>query len=241
MSKKFFLLTFSFIATCLLLSVVFLFTSQRRDNAWTPYRAKDFDVEITALKRMDFGETFKMREQNRQQIKSDSEAESTKVRALEKFPKKVTLIEDQRVINRVRERVQPALDLYQRSEFKVYVYYSDDLSAFTIHGVGMYIPSKMAAEFSREKLLGIVAHELAHELYFTEGVLARRRGDYEALRNIELFCDVLAIKALAELNVEKEVWLEALEDLRISDPNLKGKGFDTHPSYDKRREMVEKS
>lgn len=66
---------------------------------------------------------------------------------------------------------------------------------------------------NQEEFAALVAHEIGHEYVWTSYQLAVRRGDYGAIRELELRCDGLAVLTLRRLGVNPERLVRAVEML----------------------------
>ena len=107
----------------------------------------------------------------------------------------------------------PVLESYDRSgviEIKVI---RDKETTF----IGLYercaliITEKALDLLSREELQAVVAHELAHELFWDEYRLAREGGQDDKVQEIDLRCDGMAIFTLARLGLDPRQLVSAVQ------------------------------
>lgn len=63
---------------------------------------------------------------------------------------------------------------------------------------------------STAELQAVVAHELGHEYFWGELMLARRQKNYDRMREIELRCDGIAVIALERLGLDAKSLISAL-------------------------------
>jgi hypothetical protein len=90
---------------------------------------------------------------------------------------------------------------------------------------------------SEAELRGIVAHELAHEYLWKERDRAREEKDESSLREIELFCDVVAATTLKSIGDDPSCYgrvLERMTFIGITAGSATRSETGTHPSLDAR-------
>lgn len=75
------------------------------------------------------------------------------------------------------------------------------------------VSSPALALVNKEEFAALVAHEIGHEYVWTEYQLAVRRGDFAAIRELELRCDGIAVLTLRRLRVNPERLVRAVEML----------------------------
>ncbi len=125
----------------------------------------------------------------------------------------------------------PILESYDRSgviEIKVI---GDKETVFT----GLYersaliITEKALDLVSKEELQAVVAHELAHELFWDEYRLAREAGQDEKVQEIDLRCDGLGIFTLSRLGLEPAKLISALHKMARYDRDTWGANYYAAP------------
>ena len=97
--------------------------------------------------------------------------------------------------------------------------------------IGLYersaliITEKTLDLLSKEELQAVVAHELAHELFWDEYRLAREGGQDDKVQEIDLRCDGLAVFVLARLGLEPTRLISALHKTARYDRDTWGANY----------------
>jgi hypothetical protein len=161
-------------------------------------------------------------------------------------------IDDQEIINAVREILDPVLSLYGRSRvYDIIVVNSPTPIMMSDSGVVLVVSTGMIEEAtSDDELLGYAAHEVGHEYFVYYSVESRQllqtilqRGNEPALRRklteilslIELQCDAFAARTLAAL---KRNPLEFIAGLERTTRDYPGYGVGNHPTDSVRRKII---
>jgi hypothetical protein len=88
------------------------------------------------------------------------------------------------------------------------------------------------------ELQAVVAHELGHEYFWSELMEARRQKKHEAMREIELRCDGIAVVALFRLGLDPEKLVSALARIRIFNARIILIDPLYHPQPDGRSQLI---
>ena len=87
------------------------------------------------------------------------------------------------------------------------------------------------------QLQAVVAHEIGHEYVWEEYEDAEKRKDWSRIRELELFCDAVALQTLVRLGAAPSALVDALRMMEVSDLR-NGLTLDTtrntHPSVSER-------
>jgi predicted Zn-dependent protease len=67
------------------------------------------------------------------------------------------------------------------------------------------------------QLQAVVAHEIGHEYVWEEYDEAKKRKDWSRIRELELFCDGVAISTLVRIGVSPSALIDALRMMEASD------------------------
>jgi peptidase M48-like protein len=149
----------------------------------------------------------------------------------------LTVISGERV-ERLKAALQPVLAYHDRDgKLPVYVLRSEQPKAMLVDRAALIITTKLMLITSEAELRGIVAHELAHEYIWEERARAFDEKDESLLREIELFCDVVAAITLKEIGDDPACYAEALKRMTYvgaTAGNLTRSQTKTHPSLDAR-------
>jgi len=121
-----------------------------------------------------------------------------------------------RLLRRVERVIRPVLELHHHTdEIELFLFQDHFPSAMVWLGCVLVISDALADHLSDDELAGIVAHEMGHAYFMIETIKARKHGDGEAMRIVELKCDAVAMLTLKLLGRDAADYLRAL--LRITD------------------------
>ncbi len=89
-------------------------------------------------------------------------------------------------------------------------------------------------------LAGIVAHELAHEYVALQMLSAIRTGDLSKIRELELFCDAVAVVVLLDLGLDPAHYSRALQRIARHSQAAAAlnDGSRTHPAIELRLQVI---
>jgi hypothetical protein len=132
-----------------------------------------------------------------------------------------TRINDQREIFRVQTRVRAVLALHQRAqtiEFIIFRY--EQPVILTKPGVVIAISTRFLDLVGGDDaaLSGAVSHEIAHQYVALEIYGALQRGDMARLRELELFCDAIAVASLIALGMDPARYSQLLKKVMSFSP-----------------------
>ena len=119
----------------------------------------------------------------------------------------------------------------------VYVVRSEQPKAYVVMRTALIITTKLTLITDEAELRGIVAHELAHEYLGEEREQASKSGDEGRLREIELFCDAVAVVTLNEIGDDPASYALALKRMTyigITAGSATRSETKSHPSLDDR-------
>jgi hypothetical protein len=125
----------------------------------------------------------------------------------------------------------PILEFHGRSGITEPKVISDNETIF----IGLYercaliITQKALDLLSKEEMEAVVAHELAHELYWDEYRLARESKRDDKAQEIELRCDGIAILTLVRLGLDPAQIVSALRKIAHYDKDTLGANHYTAP------------
>jgi hypothetical protein len=152
----------------------------------------------------------------------------------------LTVISGERV-ERLKAALQGVLTYHERDgKLPIYVVRSEHPKAFVVMRAALIITTKLILITNEAELRGIVAHELAHEYLGEEREQASKAGDEGRLREIELFCDVVAALTLSEIGDDPACYALALKRLTyigITAGSATRSETKTHPSLDVRLKL----
>ena len=96
----------------------------------------------------------------------------------------------------------------------------------------------MRADNSIALIWALVAHEIGHEYIWEEYEEARKRNDWHRVRELELFCDGVALQTLIKLGAASASLIDAL---RIMTASNERNGFVSDPTRDSHPSLVERA
>lgn len=143
----------------------------------------------------------------------------------------------------LRPRVEPALKLHRRSaviELKVFEHQYPVI--LTKPGAIIAVSLRLLELVGGDDgaLIGIISHELAHEYVAMSFYEASRLRQHARLRELELFCDAVAVASLVALNVDPARYAKILQKVVSSSPEsmLLNDGSAAMPSLDARLKLI---
>lgn len=151
----------------------------------------------------------------------------------------LTTVANQRV-EQLKAVLKPVMDYHERGQIPVHVLWSEKPKAYFVDRAVLFITSRLLHKASDEDIRGIVAHELAHEYVWDEGVKASKEKDGMLMREIELFCDAVAAFTLKETGGDPASYLRTLERLTLISIQAglsRGREEETHPSLEARKKL----
>ena len=144
-------------------------------------------------------------------------------------------------MRRVESIIRPVLELHGRGDdIELFLYQDKFPQAMVRRGCVLAISDALAARLHDDELAGIVAHEMGHAYFMIETGNARKRGDRQATRIVELKCDAAAMLSLKLLGHDPADHLRGL--LRANDLTRMN-GYNTldkdHPSIEERTRFAQ--
>lgn len=115
---------------------------------------------------------------------------------------------------RVERVAKPVLQLHNREDrVELFLYRREIPIAMVWRGCALAISDSLASSLSDEELAGIVAHELAHAYFMDETIAAKRSGDKQGMRVVELKCDAVAMLTLKLMGSDPAKYASGLQRL----------------------------
>jgi len=141
-------------------------------------------------------------------------------------------------VERLKAALQPVLAYHQRDgKLPIIVVRSEQPKAYLVARAAIIITTQLMLITGEAELRGIIAHELAHEYLWEERERAFKENDESRLREIELFCDAVAVMTLKEIGDDPAHYARALERLTyigITAGNATRHESKTHPTLEAR-------
>ena len=138
--------------------------------------------------------------------------------------------------------LEPILRLQKRQgvyEFPIY----DDRKAFVgLHfGAAVLISVSALNLLDPEELQALVAHEIGHEYLWAQYQAAEEQKDSRRLKELELFCDGVAILTLRRVGVDPNYLVSGLEKVVLFNRTVVGQSDNdsAYPSMDERKKFVQ--
>src|SRR5581483_9470988 len=132
-----------------------------------------------------------------------------------------TGVRDPALLQKLRQKIRPALALHRRIQVvDLYVFRYPYPVAMNKPGAFVALSTTMLDLIGDDEssLLGTVAHELAHEYVASEHFEALQKHDLAKMRELELFCDVVATATLVALGLDPAHYASLLERAVNSSP-----------------------
>lgn len=143
-----------------------------------------------------------------------------------------------RRVDRLHDILQPVLRYHQRDgKLAIFLIGSEQPRAYVVARAALVITTKLMLITSEAEMRGIVAHELAHEYLIDDREQAIKEKNGSLMREIELFCDVVAAITLKEIGDDPTQYGQALRrmtSIGIISGSATRHESETHPSLDAR-------
>ena len=102
----------------------------------------------------------------------------------------------------------------------------------------LLISEKALYLLAADELQAAVAHEMAHEYFWGEYQDARKRKQYEVVREIELLCDGIAVITLDRLGLDPADLVSGVEKIHSLNRRIVNLDRLSHPSFDERFKFI---
>ena len=144
---------------------------------------------------------------------------------------------------RLYARVETTLKLYKRHGIVDLVIFRDSRPiVYSKPGVVLVISTEVLKIVGSDDaaLSGVVAHELAHEYVAMQMLSAIRAGDLSKIRELELFCDAVAVVVLLDLGLDPAHYGKALKRIATHSQAAAAlnDGSDSHPAIAARLKII---
>ena len=102
------------------------------------------------------------------------------------------------------DKLQPVLDYHERSSIQVKILRLGLAWVGFLEGAAVVISEEAIDLLSAEELQAVIAHELGHEYFAADYDLARKNGQYDIVKEVELRCDAVSIITMKSLGLEPD-------------------------------------
>jgi hypothetical protein len=171
--------------------------------------------------------------------------ESDRKKLLEDLPfvTAANRITERKQLEHLGARLQNALKLHGRAGIVELIVFNDPRPiVFNKPGVVVALSTEVLKIVGGDDaaLVGVVAHELAHEYVAMPMLYALRAGDNERIRELELFCDAVAVVTLLSLQMNPTSYSEALDRIcrHSQAAAYLNDGSGSHPSLGVRLKLI---
>ena len=106
-------------------------------------------------------------------------------------------ISEGQLLRRVESIIRPVIELHHHTDkIELFLYRDEFARAMVWLGCVLVISDALADRLHDDELAGIVAHEMGHAYFMIETIKARKLGDHQAMKIVELECDAVAMLTL---------------------------------------------
>ena len=152
-------------------------------------------------------------------------------------------IRDQYQLEHLRARALPVLKFYQRDGIVELIVFKDARPiVYSKPGVMIAISTEVLKIVGSDDaaLAGIIAHESAHEYVAMQFLNAVEAHDLEKLRELELFCDAVAVVVLLDLGLDPSHFAQIVKrTANYSTPAaILNNGSNSHPAVGARLRLI---
>ena len=144
-------------------------------------------------------------------------------------------------VEKIRAKLLPVLQLFKRENYtEIAVFDASRPFVATYKEFVLILSSGTIQTLTDEQLRGVIAHELAHEVFMKEFESAMKSNDFTTMQSVEIKCDILAAQVSLILNENPLSVVCGVEALRkwLVDSNIEVKAHDSHPEPDVRRKAI---
>src|SRR5262245_16447009 len=179
-------------------------------------------------------------------MRPEAVSESDKKTLLENLPlvTATNRVSDRKQLEHLVARLQGTLKLHDRAGIVEIIVFNDRRPIiYNKPGVVIVLSSEVLKIVGDDDaaLVGVVAHELAHEYVAMPMLHALRAGDNVKIRELELFCDAVAVVTILSLQMNPNPYSKALERIckHSQAAASLNDGSSTHPSVDARLKLID--
>src|SRR5579884_4354225 len=116
------------------------------------------------------------------------------------------------------QSVLPVVNLYGRGEDYLFKVVESPQARVAIHARFVVLVTDTALRLlTPSQLQALVAHEIGHDYVWEEYQEAQNRHDWRRVRELELFCDAVAVYTLISIGVPSSTLIDALRTMAASD------------------------
>lgn len=141
----------------------------------------------------------------------------------EAFPRatwlaQLPIVDDLKTCNRLQQQTLPLLRLFHREHSVRFFIYRDNFPnvqtvAFSNIGISTGLLDLLQRDTTGAQLNGLVAHELARDIVKDRFIKAWKYEDFQTIRQLELFHDVIAAFALHRLRLPSQQYAFILKQM----------------------------
>jgi len=171
----------------------------------------------------------------------------------EAFPRatwlaQLQIVDDFETCNRLQQQTLPLLRLFHREHAVRFFIYRDNYPnvqtvAFSYIGISTGLLDLLERDTTGAQLNGLVAHELAREIVKERFIKAWKHEDFQTIRQLELFHDLIAVIALHRLQLPSQQYAFILKQMSAHNTMRNDYAADDlerkrHPSLDDRQLLI---
>jgi hypothetical protein len=178
-------------------------------------------------------------------MRPDAVSESDKKKLLEDLPlvTAANRVNDHKRLEHLVARVQGALKLHGRAGIMEIIVFNDSRPiVYNKPGVVVVLSTEVLKIVGDDDaaLIGVVAHELAHEYVALPMLYALRAANNLKTSELELFCDAVAVVTILSLRMNPDSYRKALERIcrHSQEAAFLNEGSGSHPSLDARLRLI---
>ena len=171
----------------------------------------------------------------------------------EAFPRatwlaQLQIVDDLKTSDRLQQQTLPLLRLFRREHSVRFFIYRDNYPnvqtvAFSYIGISTGLLDLLQRDTTGAQLNGLVAHELAREIVKDRFIKAWKHEDFQTIRQLELFHDVIAAIALHRLQLPSQQYALILKQMSAHNTMRNDYAADNlerkrHPSLNDRQLVI---
>lgn len=141
----------------------------------------------------------------------------------------------------LRRKVDPVLALFRAEDRDLILFRGAEPNAFNLPGIAIGLSTGLVEMASGDDdLIGVAAHELAHELFVDLEREKNFKSDFSRQQQLELMCDAVAVAVITKLGKDPAVYAEVITKILnySSSTRATNDGFKSHPALALRLHVI---
>ena len=214
-------------------------------SLWAPCVFAQREEELARVKASFAGKSLADINSQLASMRPQAVSDSDKKKLLEALPlvTAANRVTDRKRLERLAARLQPAFKLHDRADVEELIVFNDPRPIVYNKPGAVVVLSTEVLKIAGDDdaaLVGVVAHELAHEYVAMPMLNALRASDDGKIRELELFCDAVAVVTIVSLRMNPNSYCKVLKRIcrHSKAASTLNDGSSSHPSLETRLKLI---